>query len=86
MKTKQLANILIKILGLSAFIHSIPGLITGFYDAVRVQMAIEAGTHYFNTPSAWIYPISSLVMAAIGVYLIIQSRQVTELLFKSDDE
>jgi len=79
MKTKQLANILIKILGLSVFVESIPGIITGLYNAVRIRPAGGPGDF-------WFYPVSSLVLAAIGIYLIIQSRPVTALLFKSEDE
>jgi hypothetical protein len=89
MKTKQLANILIKILGLSVFIHAIPGIIQGTYDAVRIGMAMQAGMHeanYGGQINYWVYPFTSLVLAAIGIYLIIQSRHVTRLLFKSDDE
>jgi len=79
MKTKQLANILIKILGLSVLIHSIPGIITGLYNAVRIRPMGGPGDW-------WFYPVSSLVLAAIGIYLVVQSRRVTELLFKSEDE
>ncbi len=89
MKTKQLAYILIKILGLSVFIHAIPGIISGAYDAVRIGMAMQAGMHegnYGGQTNYWVYPFSSLVLAAIGIYLIVQSRQVIGLLFKSDDE
>ena len=66
MKTKQLANVLIKVLGLSIFIRSIA-------DSIMVL---------FHQA----FPISSLVLVAIGIYLIIQSRQVTALLFKDDSE
>jgi hypothetical protein len=79
MKTKQLANILIKILGLSTFVHSIPSIITGLFNVVQAN---RVG----SPPDYWFYPVSSLALAAIGIYLIVQSRQVTMLLFKSDDE
>ncbi len=77
MKTKQLANILIKLLGLSVAIHSIPGIFSGLSylgasDAIRVGARV------------WAYPVSSVVMAVIGIYLMIQSRRVAELLFKRD--
>ncbi len=89
MKTKQLANVLIKILGLSLLVHSIPGFITGLVEAVKMNNSMRAGL--YNVPgnfSFWSYPpiVSSLVLAAIGIYLVIQSRKVTELLFKGDDE
>ncbi len=79
MKSKQLANVLIKILGLSVFVHSIPGIITGLYNVVRVRGAGGPGDF-------WFYPVSSLVLAAIGVYLIVKSRDVAAYLFKGEDE
>jgi hypothetical protein len=89
MKTKQLANLLIKILGLSVVIHSIPGIISGSYDAVRIGLAMQTGVHeanYGGQMNYWVYPFTSLILAAIGIYLIAQSRHVTGLLFKGDDE
>jgi hypothetical protein len=79
MKSKQLANVLIKILGLSVAIHSIPGVITGLYNVARVRSAGGPGDY-------WFYPLSSLVLAAIGIYLVVKSRAVTEFLFKNDEE
>jgi hypothetical protein len=79
MKTKQSACVLIKILGLSVFVASIPGIITGLFNA---RLARGAG----SPGDWWFFPVPSLVLAAIGIYLIAQSRQVTALLFKSDDE
>jgi len=34
----------------------------------------------------WLYPLSSVVTVAIGVYLIVKSRDVAEYLFKGDEE
>jgi hypothetical protein len=79
MKTKQLANILIKLLGLSVAIHSIPGISVGLSN-------MEASNTIRTAPGFWAYPMSSLVMAVIGVCLMIQSRQVARLLFRSNDE
>ena len=79
MKTKQLANVLIKILGLSVCVHSIPGIITGLYNSVRIKGVGGPGDW-------WFYPVSSAVLAAIGIYLIIRSRNVAACLFKDEDE
>ena len=65
MSTTQLANVLIKILGLSFFIEG-----------------ITHPTVYFNR----VVPISAVLMAGIGIYLMNQSKRVTTLLFKNDDE
>jgi hypothetical protein len=80
MKSKQLANVLIKILGLSVLVHGIPSIITGLLTLVHARGVGSRGDYF------WLYPLSSVVLVAIGVYLIVKSRDVVELLFKGDDE
>lgn len=82
MKTKQLANILIKILGLSALVHGIPSFLAQLLPVLRV-----VGSHgnvYWN--DYWVYPLSSAVSVAIGIYLIVKSRAVAAFLFKDESE
>jgi hypothetical protein len=80
MKTKQLANILIKILGLSVVVHGIPSIITGLVQTLQVRgMGSQNG--YF-----WLYPFSSVILVAIGIYFVVQSRDVAAFLFKDEDE
>ncbi|MBU6402467.1 MAG: hypothetical protein KGS61_19275 [Verrucomicrobia bacterium] len=79
MKTKQLANVLIKILGLSVVIHGIPALITGVFGLAYARGVGAPGNY-------WFYPVSSVVLVALGICLIVKSRCVAELLFKGDDE
>ncbi len=79
MKSKQLANVLIKILGLSVLVHGIPATITGLFYIVRARGVGSPGDY-------WIYPVSSVVLVAIGIYLIVKSRDVAEYLFKGDEE
>jgi uncharacterized membrane protein len=79
MKTKQLANVLIKILGLSVLVHSIPAIITGLFNMVRARGVGSPGDY-------WFYPVSSVILTAIGIYLIVKSRDVAEFLFKNEDE
>lgn len=79
MKSKQLANVLIKVLGLSVVIHSVPAIITGLFNVVRARGSGSPGDYLF-------YPVSSVVLLALGIYLIINSRCVTEWLFKNEDE
>ena len=79
MKSRRLANVLIKILGLSIAIHSIPGILTGLYTAERVRVVGGPGDY-------WFYPVSSLALAAIGIFLIVKSRSVAELPFKDENE
>ncbi len=79
MKTKQLANVLIKILGLSVVIHGIPAIISGLFTMARSRGMGASGDY-------WFYPISSLVLVGLGICLIRQSRCVAEFLFKGEDE
>ena len=86
MKSKQLANVLIKILGLSALIHSIPNIFARLYELARLYEELGVNGHGFVEIRDCLYAASSLVMPAIGMYLIIRSRKVTELLIKNEDE
>jgi hypothetical protein len=79
MKSKQLANVLIKILGLSVIVHGTPTIVMGFISALP---AARAGAGF----GAWIYLLSSVAVVVIGLFLIIQSRAVADFLFKGDDE
>jgi len=81
MKTKQLANILIKILGLSVIVHGIPSIITGFLPMLQaIGRSSSSGGFY------WLYPFSSVILVVIGIYLVVKSRDVAAFLFKDEDE
>jgi len=78
MKTKQLANILIKILGLSDIIHSIPSIITPLLSIWRIRGAAPA--------EYWLYLVSPVFFAVIGIFLVLKSRNVAAFLFKDEDD
>ena len=82
MKPKQLANVLIKILGLSLCAHSIVPILSGLVNLLQSQSytgsSYRAGTLF--------YLATGLIPAAIGVFLILRSRETTEKLFKDDVE
>ena len=79
MKTKKLANVLIKILGLSLISHGIPSIITTSLPFLH-SWENSTGRSY------WLYPFAYVIQVAIGIYLIVQSREVAAFLFKDDDE
>ena len=79
MKPKQLANVLIKILGLSVIVQGIPAFGTGVFNLVQLK---GAG----SPPGYWVYALFSMLLVAIGIFLIIKSRAVTEFLFKDEEE
>ena len=76
MKSKQLANVLSKILGLSLCAQSVMHLVTGMFNILAsVKM-----------PFVWINFVSAAILAAIGIFLIFKSRDVAGFLFKNEDE
>lgn len=80
MKSKQLANVLIKILGLSVCVHAVPNLIDGLFNLTRARAGGVLPDMF------WFYPVPSVVLLAIGIYLIVRSWNVAECLFKGEDE
>ncbi len=85
MKSKPLANVLIKILGLSLGVHSIPTLISGIVGAFASSLStapVRMGSSGRFTPLF----AGTLVELALGIALILKSKDVAEYLFKREDE
>ena len=83
MKTKQLANVLIKLLGLSVLVQGIPSILAGLLAMVQF------GGVGFGAPGPYNYflhLLPTLIMVAIGIYLLVKSRDVAAFLFKDEDE
>ncbi len=85
MKPKQLANVLIKILGLSVVVRAVPTLIDGI---VNLAVAIRGGPPRVVTMSGayWSYAATNVFLIIIGIFLISNSRKIAEFLFKGEDE
>jgi len=81
MKSKQLANVLIKILGLSVLVQSIQGIITDLFMMVRTSARGVSGQGELS-----FYALSIAVMAAVGICLIVKSRCLADFLLKNEDE
>jgi uncharacterized membrane protein YoaK (UPF0700 family) len=87
MKSKQLANVLIKVLGLSVCIHGIPAFVTGFVRGFLSGLASSgAARPQTSSGSSSAYVIGALVELALGITLIVTSRALSELLLKGEDE
>ena len=92
MKPKQLANVLIRILGLSLIAHGLPALIGVLTSGiVLVIQAMHDGNpnsvnHYSYMGYSLFYWLSPVLEFAVGFYLIARSRQLTERLFKDEAE
>ena len=82
MNSKQLANVLLKMLGLWICVQAIPPFASGF---VR---GFIAGLHQETTsgPSASSWPsvVSSLVYFGVGVFFICRSRYLAQKMFKDE--
>lgn len=80
MKSKQLANVLIKILGLSVLAHGLPSIISAFVSVLQSRgIGLASRGEYY-----WWYPVSAALQLVIGIFCIIKSREISEFLFKDE--
>ena len=83
MKSRQLANVLVKILGLSIFIHAIPGCVTGIVWALSSAFGVsktEAALWTFSSA------IGSVVQFIVAIIIITASQTIVGWMFKDSDE
>ena len=83
MKSKQLANVLIKILGLSVVIHNVPVIVTAITSEL---FNFLQGRGFVAVRDVWLYPASAIILLVLGILLILQSRCITDWLFKDGEE
>jgi phosphotransferase system glucose/maltose/N-acetylglucosamine-specific IIC component len=76
MKPKQLANVLVKILGLSIGVHGVLAIID--------NLIYNTAHNNFNVLLLQIFV--GLVRFVIGIFLIIRSLWIVEKLFKDEQE
>ena len=91
MNSKQLANVLIKILGLSICIHGFPAAIVAAFGAGAALIhAMQNGPPVGSAFPYWTYSLTYLIQSTVefaaGIFLIIRSRWVTDILFKDEAE
>ena len=92
MKPKQLANVLTRILGLSLCAHGIPSIIMAAVGGILLLIGrMQDGNpnitnHYSYMGYSMLYSLSTVFEFAIGIYLIVRSRQLVEKLFKDEAE
>jgi ABC-type nickel/cobalt efflux system permease component RcnA len=84
MKSKQLANILIKIAGLYICLLAIPNTISG----IIVVLSFAFGSAKWDEAVIRLlsYSIGTGVQAAVGIFIIVKSRNIAEFFFKNEDE
>ena len=83
MKSKQLANVLIKTIGLYICLCAIPGFVSGVLLICLPAMGVKWSDRLFSQGA---FAIGEVVQAAVGVFIITKSRKIAEYWFKNDDE
>jgi hypothetical protein len=80
----ELANVLIKILGLWACLQGIPSFVGGFLRGLLSE--VGGLSRAPGRPDySWTYAAGSLVYFLIGIFLIARSRYIARKLFKNGD-
>jgi hypothetical protein len=82
MKSKQLANVLIKMLGLSLFIYAIPNFAEGFF----VMISGKPSADFVTFLGISITALVAIVQIIVGIVIIAKSQKIADFLFKNEDE
>jgi uncharacterized membrane protein (UPF0136 family) len=85
MKRKNLADVLLKILGLYFCLNAIPSIIIGTVFALISGTAAKVIAMVTITKVIEI-AIASGVQAVVGIYLILKSRKIADRWFQNEDE
>ncbi len=83
MKSKQLANVLIKIIGLYVCLCTIPGFVSGILLLFSSAFGIGWSEKTFSMGT---YAIGDIVQAVVGIFLIVKSQKLAEFWFRGNDE
>jgi hypothetical protein len=86
MKRRNLADVLLKILGLSMCLYAIPSVVisTCTFVITSVVGSKLNGLLAFNNALA--FAITDGVRAVVGIYLIVKSQKIAERWFKNEEE
>ena len=80
MNSKQLAAVLVKVLGLSVIIGGIMSLASGM---IQLSLTVGRGASWISMMTI---PAHAIISVGIGLYLILQTSQVVGLLFQNGEE
>lgn len=86
MKSKQLANVLIKVLGFSVCLYAIPSCVSGIVFALNQPPAHPPPDFNVNVMRVVSYGIGAAFQLAFGIAIIAMSRKISGWLFKHDDD
>lgn len=83
MKSKQLANVLIKIIGLYICLCAIPGIVSGILYAIVAIFPTKMDEPLLRM---FYYSIGDAVQVIVGIFLICKSQKLAAFWFKNEDE
>ena len=83
MKSKQLANVLIKMLGFFICLYAIPSFVSGIVFGLEAKNVSSTDITVMRIFSS---AVGSGIEAVFGVIVIAASRKIAGWMFKSDDE
>jgi len=84
MKSKQLANVLIKIIGLYVCLCAIPGVVSGIGAILEWVLKTPKWDDFMGELLAG--AAGAIVQASAGIVLIVKSRSLAAYWFKNDEE
>ncbi len=80
MNQKQLANVLIKVLGLSLCAQSVMHIVSGVFNLF--SMLVNRGG--VGSLYLWLNPLTGMGLAVLGILFITLSRVITDFLIKDE--
>jgi len=83
MKSKQLANVLIKMLGLSVCLYAIPNCVSGMIVGIHHLQNFPQLVSIVPVVS---YAIGAAIQVVVGLVIIAKSQKVAGWMFKSDED
>jgi hypothetical protein len=83
MKSKQLANVLIKILGLYVCLCAIPELVIGI--GAPLVVALGAAKWDVVMTEELSNAIGAVIQLVVGLFLVVKSRKLAAFWFKNED-
>lgn len=82
MKSKQLANVLIKMLGLSIFVYAIPNFAEGFF----VMISGKPSADFVTFLGISITALVAIVQVIFGIVIIANSQKIANWMFKNEED
>ena len=86
MKPKQLANVLLKVLGISLIAYAIPNALNlAMYCLQYLVQRMHDGNQGYHENITLFYLITPACQIVVGIFLIAKSRLLAERFFRDDE-